>query len=532
VNRVALFCLLLLTALPSLGQREQEGIVATQSSALRVREAPRADAKVIAAAQRGERVAILDRTSDGLWLRVRNAKNETGWVSAQYVSVPTPPAAQAQTQTEGGAWPWIALAALVLLGLYALSRWTPEEPAQKAARPPPPVQKPRERTSAGGSGAAWAWSVAFAAVVAVGLYVWVSGPPQPSPSPSPPQPQPQPTPTPTPQLAEVDACRDAMVFTEPDARDSSEQREQKELEGRWIQYLASIQSQGDHANWEGKPCDEYLQSHRRTAAQAMQTGFASIQAYGNNLQTVTVRVTVSTPGSAYIIVPVGTVFASSSAGTQNMMAAGSFHFSFAPVPASDSRSSLLERLSPVRQAHAMYRPSANPRWIEGEVKAYCINRWREVPASDTRLTVTFPDPSDRLPRLVACLEDQSAAEHGLRQFAVWMVSDNLLDMTPQQLEERIYQEIAAKLPARAQRLSGADLAAFLKRVNPSVGEDVLAAFRNLSGEELAKARDAWLRGRQAEARKAAEENLPVYARTETLLRACGIDVTNSAFFRK
>jgi len=203
------------------------------------------------------------------------------------------------------------------------------------------------------------------------------------------------------------------------------------------------------------------------------------------------------------------------------------------VPASDTRSSLLERLNPVRTAHAMYRqPSQAPRWIEGTIKAYCINRWRDVPSPDTRFTVTFPDSSDRLPKLVACLEEHKDSDHRLRQLAVWMLSDNLLDMTPQQFEQRVYDEIFRKLSAKVQQMSAADLAAFVKEANPSVSEEILRAIRNLSGAELAREREGLLDEARQEARKDAQADVSSYARTETLLRSCGIDVTNSAFFRR
>jgi hypothetical protein len=381
-----------------------------------------------------------------------------------------------------------------------------------------------EASASFGSRGAWAVSVLVAAAIAAGLYYFVPPPhePQVNGGPTPPGPQPRPGPQPQPQPridADVQACRDALALVAAQPGDTPEERENKELEARWIRYLADIQSGGDHANWSDRPCELYVRNHRRPAAEAVSRGLVTIQAYGNNLQTVTVRVTLTSPAGASIVVPVGTLFASASAGKQNMMAATSLRFIFAPVPAGDSRASLPERLNPIGTAHAVYRTAQRPRTMERQVPAYCINRWRDIPGSDSRLAVSFPDASERLPRLVSCLETQPGG-HRAKQLAVWMISDGLIDLTRSQLEERLYAEGAKNAPQ-----TGAELAELLKQIDPSVSEELLRQTRSLPRAEVARVLATRLR-------EDAQKDLARYAATEPLLRGCGYDVSGSAFFRK
>ena len=510
-------------------QSTQEGIVATESGALRVRSAPTLDARnIIAAAERGERLAILEKSADGAWYRVRTAKGDVGWVSAQFVTLVGDGAA---TPKVTGVLAWLLLVALAGIILFKIK----QRMGQRAPTPAPAPSKPSPPPAVARASGAWRrglWPrgalVAAVIVAAVGMAVyWGRKPPLPGPAPRVEIPA-QPAPVPLPAATEIAACRDALARVAPEADDNDEQRAGKALETRWIQYLADIQARGDHANWAGAPCDLYAQSHTQRARDAVLSGRAIVQAYGNDLRSVTVRVTVSTPGSTSIIVPAGTLFASPSGATQNMMAAGSFHFTFAPVPAEDDRAAgpaaralaWLRRANPIGAAYASYRRVDKPRSLEGEVAAYCINRWRDIPSEQTQFQVSYPADSDRLAQLVSCLEEQPE-DHHAKQLAVWMVSDNLLELTPQQLEDRIYDEISHK----ARELTGAQLAEMLKKIDPSTSEDVLREASRLSREELAQVRSVILR-RQAQA------NIPRYAETEPLLRRCGFDVASSAFFRR
>lgn len=527
-SRLALCCALLLAAIPSVGQHQREAIVTTQSSALRVREAPSLDARVIAAAERNERVVILDSTGDRAWYRVQTVKGDVGWVSAQFISVVQAEPQPEQPQGGGGALLWLGVLALVVIGLWLLRKWTAEDPAastaaKKATPPPPPANDPE---SAYGSRAAWA--VCLLVVASVVAALWYAGP-----SPRPPQPGPGPTPAPTPvptpppvEARAIEACRNAMAMVEPLPNDTPEERDNRRLEVRWIQYLADIQARGDHANWSGEPCDLYVENHRRSSGAGVHSGLISMEVYGKNLQTVTVRVTLSGASAGagagtYIVVPTGTLFASSSGGTQNMMAAENYLFSFAPVPAGDT-TSWLERVNPIGTAYASFRPSQGSRTLVGELPAYCINRWRDIPGSDTQLTVSYPGASEPLPRLISCLEKQQG-EHNLKQRAVWMVSDNLLALTPGELEDRLYDELTKKSTGE---LTGTQFADILRETNPSISEDMLRQARSLPRQELARYRGILLR------KVVQQEDLPGYKATEQLLQSCGIDVVGSVFFRK
>ena len=282
-----------------------------------------------------------------------------------------------------------------------------------------------------------------------------------------------------------------------------------------------------------------MQNHRWSASDAARTGFATFQAQGNNLRTVTVHVTITTPAGASIIVPAGTRFESSAAGTQSMISAVSLRFAFAPAPQDDGRLSsfqpgrrileFLERGNPVGAAYAagrepvrtaMFSPSSGPRTFSGTVPAFCINRWREVPGAQSQLAVTFPGEQDPLYKLASCLE-ASPAKHRLKQSAVWMISDNLIDLSVEQLEGRIFEEIKSK----AQRATGAELADFLKEMNPAVDEDSLRQIRNLPRDQVDQLSSMIQR-------KIAQEEARQYAEAGPLLQECGYDVSNSPFFRK
>ena len=112
-----LSCCALLAAEPSRGQSEREGIVATQSSALRVRLAPSTGSTAIAAAERGERVVILEQSGDRAWYRVRTVRGEVGWASAQYITLTEP-----ESGVQGGAI--LLLIAMIAFLIWVTRRWT------------------------------------------------------------------------------------------------------------------------------------------------------------------------------------------------------------------------------------------------------------------------------------------------------------------------------------------------------------------------------------------------------------------------
>jgi hypothetical protein len=537
---LALCCVLFSFGAPSLAQQaRQEGVVATQKSALRVREAPAPNARVIAAAGHRERVVVLDKSPDGAWLRIETMRGEVGWVSARYISLlaPEPP-----PQDGVGYAPF--LIAAIGFAAFLLWRWRRARAASgKRAMDEAPAAPPRQESAPARRGLAPALRLAIPAALGAavigGLY-FVFQPTEPG------RDAPGPVAEPSPELpqanqapvVDVDACRDALALLEPEPHDTPQQREAKDLERRWVQYLEEIQSQADHANWSGQPCELYARNHRRSAREAVALGLATIEAQGNGLKSVTLRVTLNGATGTSIIVPVGTQFTSGSAGTQNMMAAASIRFSFAPVPAGDTRAAagpleslrfMLDRPSLIGAARAgeryglrqaMYRPPSGPRTYVGEVPAYCINRWRNVPGADAAFSVSYPDEASPLPRLLSCLEKQPA-EHGVKQLAVWMISDDLVNLTPAQLEERIFEEVKGK----ARHLTGAELAEIAKQRNASISEDLLRQMRSLSSAEVEQVQSILLR-------RLAQEDARAYAEAGPLLQACGYDTADSAFFRE
>lgn len=55
------------------------------ASALRLREAPRPDAKVLASVPRGSSVELVDKDATGVWSQVKRGK-QRGWMSSKYLS--------------------------------------------------------------------------------------------------------------------------------------------------------------------------------------------------------------------------------------------------------------------------------------------------------------------------------------------------------------------------------------------------------------------------------------------------------------
>lgn len=324
------------------------------------------------------------------------------------------------------------------------------------------------------------------------------------------------------------------------AAEQPEQRENIELEENWLEYLQRIQAEGDFPNWSGGPCDLYLQTHAETVARAVDMGFATMEVRGDGLQKVTITVT-STPGHPIVnqslLVPVGTLFTSSSAGTQSMIAASSIRFQFYPAAINstdNSSSSRNERemdFTKIRPQPAVFHPDARPalrnaalhlnvaQSVAQNVPSYCINRWREVPDTEAHFSVAELEESNPLRKLVACL-DQNPAEHGMKQLAVWMLSDHLLDLTPQELADKFFAESDAHAVQ-----TPAEFAESLKKNRPDISENDLEEIRSMPPEQFQQARVQLLR---AQAEKEVKSYLEI---TRPLLEGCGVEVSGSAFFR-
>ena len=166
------------------------------------------------------------------------------------------------------------------------------------------------------------FAVVIVAVIAAGAGLFYAGgkPPEPVPTPVPPILQPQPElPRPDPRIAQEASqrCRDATQLVLEERGGTQEERESRELDARWVEYLQAIQEEDDHANWPGDPCDLYVRNHTRTAREAFAPTFARIEARGKDLEFVNVKVTLTSDAGTTILVPAGTHFVSASSGTQD-----------------------------------------------------------------------------------------------------------------------------------------------------------------------------------------------------------------------
>jgi hypothetical protein len=319
------------------------------------------------------------------------------------------------------------------------------------------------------------------------------------------------------------------------------QRESIDLEESWLEYLQRIQAEGNYPNWSGPPCDLYLRNHPGTVSQAVDLGLLNLEVRGNGLQEVTVTVSAA-PSHPIVnqsfVIPVGTLFTSSSSGTQSMVAATTIRFQFYPatINTTDDSNSSSQNRSPIelgngRPQLAVFHPgmraglrnviirSSIPQSVTQNVPSYCINRWREVPESDSHFSVSQLDQNNPLRKLVACL-DESPVEHGTKQLAVWMISDHLLDLTPQELSDKFFAESDTHAVQTATEFADA-----IKKRRPDISEDKLEQIRNIPPEQFQQIRTELLKAQAADEVKSYREV------TRPLLEGCGIDVSNSAFFR-
>lgn len=319
-----------------------------------------------------------------------------------------------------------------------------------------------------------------------------------------------------------------------------EQSDDLELEANWLEYLQQIQAEENFPNWSGRPCDLYLQNHARTVTKSVELGLATIEARGDGLDKVTITVT-STPNNPIfnqsLILPAGTLFTSSSADAQNMIAATSVAFRFYPAATDttdDSSSSRNERESDfkkVRVGLALFHRGARleirnivlhenlpPQSVTQDVPSYCINRWRSVPDTEARFSASELEETNPLRKLVACL-DQNPAEHRAKQMAVWMISDHLLDLTPQELADKFFAEIDAHAVQTSSEFADA-----LKKTQPDIAEEKLEEIRRIPPEQFLQVRTTYLRAH-------AEEEVKSYLEvTRPLLEGCGFSLSGSAFF--
>lgn len=269
-------------------------------------------------------------------------------------------------------------------------------------------------------------TAAFVILGVVGGVVFLV-PPAPAPVPKPPdqthqthddRQEPKAKPQPQERATEAAACGESAIQL---LSAGAVETPDSALEKRWVRYLTTIQAQGDVANWSDMPCKLYVQNHVHDAGEAAAINLASIQVSGQDLNFVTLTVTPAIEGGGTIVLPAGTLFTAGSTATQNMILADTAAISwFAPS-------------NPIR--------GDSPQAIVRNLSSYCINRWREVPGADASFQVTYSAQNDPLGKLAKCLERDAHSDHRAKQVAIWLVSDNLLEMTEAELAERLRKEI-------------------------------------------------------------------------------------------
>lgn len=239
-------------------------------------------------------------------------------------------------------------------------------------------------------------------------------------------------------------------------------------------------------------------AHEIKAGNAVSTNVAQIEARGRDLENMSVTVTSST--NTTIVLPVATLFISSAGGTQNMMSAETVRFVFTTA-------------SP-----------GSPQTITQLVPAYCINRFREVPTSDSEFTVSYSEETNPVRKLAACLEHKAGSKRA-KQLAIWMVSDDLLALTPDELEQRFIEETESKV---RHDVTGTKLAAVIKEESPETPDEVLDAIKGMSTEELQPYLDRLIAGLRGRSKTQVQEYRD---ETPRLLRACGYDLSKSRFYQ-
>jgi hypothetical protein len=160
-----------------------------------------------------------------------------------------------------------------------------------------------------------------------------------------------------------------------------------------------------------------------------------------------------------------------------------------------------------------------------QVPVYCINRFLDVPTTSSGFSVSYTEETDPIRKLVACMENKTAT-HRAKQIAVWMISDNLVDMTKDELVNKFLDDTETKWRKHS---SGLDLAREYRRNMPDAPEELIDAIRNLTPEQIKPMMDVM----RPTLRKGAESQVSEYAeKSASLLADCGYDLSNKRFFRQ
>lgn len=235
------------------------------------------------------------------------------------------------------------------------------------------------------------------------------------------------------------------------------------------------------------------------AKAAAEKGDIQVSAQGIGLDSMSV--TVTSIRNDTIVLPAGTRFNSNNAGTQNMMAAATVTFAFSNAT-----------------------PQA-PQIITQPVPVYCLNRFLDVPTSAVSFSVSYTEETDPLRLLAECLESKNA-EHEVKQLAVWMVSDSLMELSREDVAAKFLDDMEKNW--RETWSSGERAAEEIEIQDPDADPEFLERVRQMTPEdleELAGLIRPTLRSRaEAQVRRYVDQ-------TTGLLESCGYDLTTKRFFR-
>jgi hydroxymethylpyrimidine pyrophosphatase-like HAD family hydrolase len=196
-----------------------------------------------------------------------------------------------------------------------------------------------------------------------------------------------------------------------------------------------------------------LHSHFvQTLLQAQQSGDATITVTGQDVENMTINISLSHQGT--VVIPAGTVFASGDSGTQTMISARTVRVYIGTADQTQS----------------------------AKLEVYCINRLLDAPTSSSSYTVTEGGEELNPVRRLAAFLEKSSAAHYTRQLAIWLVSENHLDLTADQMRQLLYSHDMQLMD----RLSSTDLSTQdLERSFPSIPEEQIEKMRD--GVQKAKA---------------------------------------------
>jgi hypothetical protein len=130
------------------------------------------------------------------------------------------------------------------------------------------------------------------------------------------------------------------------------------------------------------------------------------------------------------------------------------------------------------------------------LETYCLDQFALQPTPTTALSFSPPsdgtivEETEPLRKLIACL-DGSTQPHDARQFAVWMVSQNYLDLSYAQARDRIREAYRQVLEDQARTaLNGAVRDQVAAALPGASSADIDAAVTRIGGQRLAGKLDA------------------------------------------